>query len=231
MPVDSFAKELGRKFIHFLALIFLALYFFFAAVFDHRLGLLVLVALLVLGFILEYLRLERRARPPLISYLWDNFRRDKELQALGAEIYFLLGIIIALAVFDIRVATAVILMAIFGDITAALVGKKYGKMKPAIFGGKSIEGSLAALPVNFIIGFIFLRTAIDSSVWWLRGIEESGALGSFGSFGEPLWPVIMVTSLAATATELAISKISDNLTVPVISGFAGQVTLLLMKLF
>ena len=135
MPVDSYAKELGRKTIHVLVLILLAVYFFIAARFGSGTGLLVLVAFLILGLILEYLRLEYRLRPPVISYLWDNLRREEEQRVLGADIFFMLGVIVALAVYDIRVATAVILMATFGDLAAALVGKKYGKVRPAVFKG------------------------------------------------------------------------------------------------
>jgi len=231
MPVDSYAKELGRKTIHILVLILLAVYFFVFARFGRELGLLVLVTFLVLGIVLEYLRLEYQLRPPLLSYLWDNLRREEEQKALGADIYFMLGVIVALGVYDIRVATAVILMTTFGDLVAALIGKKYGKLRPAIFNGKSIEGTLSALLVNLIVGFLFLRTTVNSSVWWVRAFDESGSLGSFGSFGEPLWPVIIVTSIVATIVELVSYRINDNLTIPLISGFSGQVTLLIMRFF
>ena len=229
MPVDSYAKELGRKIIHFLVLVLLTAYFFVAARFGHESGLLVLVAFLVLVIALEYLRLEYRLRPPLLSYLWDNLRREEEQKVLGADIFLMLGVIVALAAYDIRVATAVILMATFGDLIAALIGKKYGKVRPAIFKGKSIEGALAALLVNFIIGVLFLRTAVGGSLWWVRVFEESGTLGLSGSFGEPLWPLIVVTSLVATVIELSSSKICDNLTIPLIAGFAGQATLFLTR--
>ena len=100
---------------------------------------------------------------------------------------------------------------------------------PAIFKGKSIEGALAALLVNFIIGVLFLRTAVGGSLWWVRVFEESGTLGLSGGFGEPLWLAIVVTSLAATVIELSSSKICDNLTIPLIAGFAGQATLFLTR--
>ena len=229
MTMDSFKAEAGRKVIHAFIIIFPCVYFFFAILYGHLEGLLALVALLVLGIILEYLRLERKARLPLLSYLWDNFRREKEVDHMGAEIYTLLGVIIALAVFDIRVAVAAIMMTIFGDLAACLVGTRYGRIRPAVFKGKSIEGSAVALVVNLAVGFIFLRTYVGNSIWWWEAMQEPSALGSLAGFGEPLWLVIVVMSLVATVDELMISEINDNLTIPVISGFAGHVTLLLSQ--
>jgi len=229
MAVNSFKDEVGRKVIHVFILFFPCVYFFFAVLSGHLAGLLALVALLVVGIILEYLRLEHNARLPVLSWLWDNFRREKEKDRLGAEIYAQLGVIVALAVFDIRVAVAAIMMTVFGDLTACLVGMKFGRIRPGIFKGKSIEGAAAALLVNLAVGFIFLRTLVHGSVWWWKAMQAPGSLSFPGGLGEPLWAVIAIMAVVAAADELMISKISDNLTIPVISGFAGQVTLLLTQ--
>ena len=115
------------------------------------------------------------------------------------------------------------------NIRGGNFGKAFNKRRfrrPILFRGKSIEGSAAALVVNVAVGFIFLRTTVGSSVWWwyaIQGVDYSGG------FGEPLWPVILIMAVVAAVDELLISKISDNLTIPVISGFAGQVTLLLIR--
>ena len=174
----------------------------------------------------RYLRLERKARPPVLRWLWDNYRREKEQDRPGAEIYSLLGVIIALAVFDLRVAVAAIMMTVFGDLAACLVGMKFGRLRPAVFGGKSIEGSAVALVVNLAVGFVFLRTAVEGSVWWWKAVQEFSLPGAPG---EPLWAVIVVMALVAAVVELMISAISDNLTIPVISGFAGEIALLLTQ--
>jgi len=228
MAVGTFKREAGRKAIHAFIMLFPCIYFFFRGLFGHLEGLLALVALLVLGIVIEYLRLEHRVRLPILSWLWDNFRREKQKDRMGAEIYALLGVIVALGVFDIRVATAAIMMSIFGDSAAALVGVRYGRIQPAIFRGKSIEGSAAALVINLMVAFIFLRSYVDHSSWWLKVIEDPGSWSLSCGFGEPLWPVIIVMSLVATVVELMISEINDNLTVPVISGFSGQAVLLMM---
>ena len=157
MVVDSYGKEVARKVIHVFALVYPAIYLFFAALFSHQAGLLALGGLLVLGIIVECLRLQLGVHLPLIGYLY-NFRRKKELEGVGAEIYFLLGVIVSLALFDRPVALAAILMTVFGDLAAALAGKRWGRLRPQVFGGKkSIEGFAAALAVNLIIGVLVLR--------------------------------------------------------------------------
>jgi len=229
MPLDSFRKEVGRKIIHLFALAYLALYLFFAIFFSHRAGLFVLVALLVIQIFLEYIRLEKKKRLPLLGFLYDKFRREEELDKIGAEVYFILGFIVSLAVFDLQIATAAIFMSVFGDMTAALVGQPYGRIRPAVFSGKSLEGSLAGLLVNLAMGFVFLRSAPEGSEWWLNIFAHPEAADFCAGFGDPLWSVIAVMAVAASLTELVISKIDDNLTVPVISGFAGQITLFITE--
>lgn len=221
--MDDFGREVGRKAVHLFALSYLVIYFLFDALPGWNLGLLALVGMLVGGIVIEYLRLERHARLPIISWLWRNFRRKKELNSPGAEIYFLLGIIVALSAFETRVAVAAILMTVFGDMTAALVGIRWGRIRPAPFRGKSLEGSLAAMTVNLIVGLIFLRDSARGSAWWLDLIRE----GAAGGPGAALWPVILVMAFTAALTELMISEIDDNLTIPVLSGFAGQLTFLI----
>ena len=227
MVVDSYEKEVGRKVIHIFALVYLACYFFFAVLFSHQAGLLALGGLLALLIIVESLRLQLGVYLPLIGYLY-KFRRQKELESVGAEVYFLLGVIVSLAVFERAIAVAAILMTVFGDLAAALVGKRWGRKQ--FFGSeKSIEGFLAALAVNIVIGVLILRTAPDSLIWWRNLVDSSLDSIAAYSFGPVLWPLVAVMSFVAALTELAITKVNDNLAIPVISGFAGQITLMLLR--
>lgn len=229
MVVDSYGKEVARKVIHVFALVYPAIYLFFAALFSHQAGLLALGGLLVLGIIVECLRLQLGVHLPLIGYLY-NFRRKKELEGVGAEIYFLLGVIVSLALFDMPVALAAILMTVFGDLAAALAGKRWGRLRPQVFGGKkSIEGFAAALAVNLIIGVLVLRAGPGVPLWWdsLMGVSLDSL--SACSFGHVLWPLVAVMSFTAALTELTILKVNDNLAIPVISGFAGQMALMLLR--
>jgi dolichol kinase len=116
-------------------------------------------------------------------------------------------------------------MTVFGDMTAALAGKRFGRIRPAVFGGKkSREGAGAALIVNLTIWIVLLRAGAAGHPW--QGIVH-GTISLDSSFGHTLWPVVVAMAVVATTVELTISKIKDNLTIPVISGFAGQLTMLL----
>ena len=129
--VWGFFHEIGRKIIHITILIVLAAYFFIqrnlisagrSAVLAKQLALLFLVALLIIFLILEYFRLELNWKMPFFS----QFIRPKEQNKMYGVIDFLSATIISLAVFDPKIALAALLMTTFGDMVAALVGKRYG---------------------------------------------------------------------------------------------------------
>ena len=138
----DFKRELGRKTIHLLSVFILIIYNLFAQTFSHKIALLILAALLILLIEFEYLRLERGMRIPLVSLLW-RYKRPKELRRLGGEVFFLLGAILCLALFDLRVAVTAILMTTFGDLTAGLVGTRFGKSRVSGLPRKTWEGAAA----------------------------------------------------------------------------------------
>lgn len=131
-----------------------------------------------------------------LPLLVDSILRKRERNNLTSSIYFLLATIIAFSVYDTKVATAALLMATLGDMVAALLGKKLGKKK--IYENKTYVGTFACLTTNFFIGIFFL-----SDNYWV------GAL----------------MALAATTTEMLSSKVDDNLTVPIFTGFLGEILL------
>lgn len=215
----SFKKELIRKSIHLLSIIFLVSYVLVSKEVNHKVGLLFLSFMLVFLFELEYARVELGAKIPFLKKLWE-YRRDKEKDHLGAEIYFLLGSIICLAIFDLRIAAAAMLMVTFGDLAAALVGKKFGKTPLPYIKEKAWEGFLAELAVDFVIGIAVLRQPINGRMWWDT---------SWLPAGEPMWLIIVAMAVSATVVETAVKKLDDNLLVPVIAGFNGEIILLLLR--
>ncbi len=206
-------KEIARKGVHLLSIFFVLIYLLFAALFGHRGGLFALACLLILLIEFEYVRIELKRKIPIISKFWW-VKRPHEREKIGSEVFFLIGAIICFAVFDIRIAIAAILMTTFGDIASALIGRRFGKHWINTLKRKAWEGVIAELAVNLIVGFLLVRT------WFIGGV-----------FGQPIWPVIITMAVVATAVETTISKLDDNLLVPVFSGFAGQVALLILIAF
>jgi dolichol kinase len=215
----SFKKELIRKSIHLFSVIFLVSYVLVSNSVTPKVGLLFLSFMLIILFELEYVRLELGEKIPFVRKLWE-FRRDKEKHHMGGEIYFLLGSIISLAIFDVRIAATGILMVTFGDMSAAVIGSRYGRHFMPFFEKKAWEGFLAELFVNFLIGFLVLRVPIGGRMWW-----ESTVLPS----GDPMWLIIIVMAVTATVVETAVTKLDDNLLVPVIAGFNGEIVYLLLR--
>ncbi|MCX5776974.1 MAG: SEC59/DGK1/VTE5 family protein [Candidatus Firestonebacteria bacterium] len=215
----NFKKELIRKSIHLFSVIFLVVYVLVANFVNHKIALLFLSFLLVILFELEYARVEVGAKIPLLRKLWE-YRRDKEKNHMGAEIYFLLGAIISLAIYDLRIAAAGILMVTFGDMAAAVIGTRFGRTPLPYIKDKAWEGFLAELAVNLLIGFIVLRQPVNGKMWWD---------GSLFPAGEPMWIIIVIMAVTATVVETAVKKLDDNLLVPVIAGFNGEIIYLLIK--
>ena len=114
--------EIGRKIIHITILVVLLIYNIVQSSYGKQLSLLFLVLLLIIFLVLEYFRLELGWKMPFFS----QFIRPKEQNRMYGVIYFLSATIISLAVFDYKIALAALLITTFGDMVAALVGKRYG---------------------------------------------------------------------------------------------------------
>jgi len=221
----NFKKEVIRKLAHLISILILFVYIFFTSVFNHRAALFILALGLAIFIEFEYLRIEWSNKIPFLKKFFsiaNKYRRESEKHKIGGEIYFLIGAIISLAVFDFRIAIAAILMATFGDFSAALFGSKFGKTWLPHLKNKSLEGALAELGVNLLIGFFIVRTFVDGNIWWLSYT---------GYFGEAIWPVIIAMALTATFVETVVQKIDDNLLIPLFAGLNGQIVLVIYTIF
>ena len=184
-------RELGRKLLHLLILVVFAVYYFIKNSYGQQLALLMLVAILIIFLMLEYMRLELGWKMPVFS----AFIRPKEYYRMYGVVYFLLSTIIALAVFDFRIAIAALLMTTFGDMAAAIVGKTYGTT--LAYKNKTWAGCLSGLAVNLVVGFLILGSMYNIYI-------------------------ILGMALAAAIVETLVDEMDDNLLIPIIAGFAGQ---------
>jgi phytol kinase len=191
MASISFANELMRKGIHFTSILIVLVYDFFGKQAIQTL----LITYLVFILSVEHLRLDRGIKLPILHVLL----RQKERSGLGSHVYFTIGALVAVSVFSKNVAFAAILMTTFGDMSAALIGKRFGKIR--IFGnGKSLEGSIAEFVVNLFIAVLLLDNLIVS----------------------------ILMAFVATFVETTFVKIDDNLAIPVFSGAFAEMAILLL---
>lgn len=196
--------EIGRKIIHITILFVLVAYTLiqdslvnagYALSLAKQVALMFLVALLILFLTLEYFRLELGWKMPFFS----KFIRPKEQTRMYGVIYFLSATIISLAVFDYKIALAALLMTTFGDMVAALIGKKYGTT--LICRNKTWAGFLGELLTNLIVGF-FVLVNLPGYIYIVLGM-----------------------TFVATVVETLVDELDDNLLIPIFSGFVGQIIL------
>ena len=189
----NFFHEIGRKIIHLIILIVLILFFAIKNQAGQQAGLLFLVALLIIFLILEYLRLDLQFKLPFFHKLI----RPKEEYRIYGVVFFLSSTIIALAVFDVPIALAALLMTTFGDMSAAIAGKKYGTTM--LFRNKTVIGFVTELITNLLVAVI---------------ISLSFSINIY---------ILIAMAFAATITETMVDELDDNLVVPLVSGFIGQI--------
>ena len=188
----GFLREVGRKLIHLTILFALALYLVIERTYGKQTALLTIVGILVVFLILEYLRLEHG----YVHSFFEKFIRPKEQHSMYGAIFFLTGVIISLAVFDVRIAFAAILMATFGDLAASLIGKKFGQTR--IFRDKTVVGFISEFVVNLVVGFLVLSPTYA-------------------------FYVTITMATVASVVETFVDELDDNFLIPVMSGFVGQI--------
>ncbi|MBI4975153.1 hypothetical protein HZC20_00605, partial [Candidatus Peregrinibacteria bacterium] len=86
-----------------------------------------------------------------------------------------------------------VLLTVFGDLFAAIMGKSFGKT--IIWKKKTFVGTFSGFAANIITGLILLPNHLALTV--------------------PM-------AITASVVELLTHKLEDNLTVPLFSGFVGQ---------
>ena len=190
MAKRSLKKEILRKLFHLLEIPVLIGYSLIRYFWSEKISIIVLTALFLLLLEIEYIRLEVKLKIP--SFM--DILRPHERNNITGSIFFISATIISFAVFDYGIALLALLLTVFGDLTSALIGIKFGKH--VIFKKKTMEGFLAGLGTNLLVGFLLI----------------------------PAYPAIYITmAIVASTVELLTGKLDDNLTVPLFAGFTGQI--------
>ena len=127
--------------------------------------------------------------------IFHIFWRESEKNKLGGQVYFITGAIIAFALFDKNIAITALLMTTFGDMAAAIFGIAFGKHWIKGLKDRAWEGVIAQFVVDLIIAMLILNNLTIS----------------------------IVMALVATFVETVITKIDDNLSIPLFAGAAAQI--------
>ncbi len=185
--VNDLLKEFFRKLIHIAASIVPVF-----AGWDYRLTVFGLSAVLFAYMVCEYLRLIGHP-VPVVSRLiaYASRKRDVGRFVLG-PVTMAFGVLATLVLFPPEAATVGIFALAFGDGVASLVGKTFGRFRPRVLRGKSVEGSVAC----FVAVYVSAALATD----------------------RPL--AALIVAFVATFIEALPIRDYDNLFIPVVSALA-----------
>ncbi len=144
----------------------------------------------VLSFLCMFLKI------PVLSTLLDFFQRKNEKKIFPGRgiIFFFVGVLLVLKLFDRDIALASIMVLTFGDSISHLVGVYVGKIKHPLNCFKCIEGTIVGIFAGFF-GALFFVPLLQAF---------------FGSF------VAMI--IEAVEFKMSESPVDDNLLIPLVAG-------------
>ncbi len=183
---SSTMREYLRKSIHLIFGLFIAALMISL---DREILLILFSIAILVGFVISDLA-ARGVRMFFISPMLDLVDRHESLPGKGA-LFFLLSALVTLILFPVRVAFLSILALALIDGIATIAGRRWGRTR--IVGGKTLEGSLAATVLSFMVFLALLSP----------------------------WKAALL-ALFAAAVEL-ISPVDDNLVIPLTAALFLQV--------
>ena len=139
--------------------------------------------------------------PAFISSITTIVLRKKEEGHFAlAPVTLGIGALLSILIFPPEVATLSIYILAFGDSAGTIVGKFFGRLRPAILLGKSIEGSLACFTVSFIAAYIVINN----------------------------WKIALAAAFAALIIDMIKLGDLDNILMPLAAGFSASIMLFLI---
>ena len=193
--MEDIIFELKRKLVHISSVVYIFIYYFLEKLFSRQTALLTLAFILIVLAFVEFLKMRYHREIPLFRHIY----REEERNSLSGSIYLIIGVIIALALFEFNIAVTAILMMIFGDSASALIGR-HGNHRIKHL-RVTWEGVIAEFLVDLSVGFIFLNNIF----------------------------MILIMALTATIVEATLKPVDDNLGIPVAAGFAGQALMIILR--
>ena len=146
--IGELRTEIVRKTIHFL----IALTPSLASI--NKMATAAILIIGTLGYtVMEYFRLSG-VKIPIISSITSMASRQRDIgNFVMGPVTLGLGALAALLLYPSNAAAIAIYALAFGDGIASLVGRFFGKVRPAFLSGKSVEGSLACFAAVLISAY------------------------------------------------------------------------------
>ncbi len=189
--------HIARKLWHMTMGLTIAL--LYANGFERSLALKILLPVLMLGSLLEVVRLKCPAINARCMKVFGFFIRTHEVNRISGMPYFVASSAFAIAFFPRDVAVLSLLYLALGDPIASFFGVLNKNRSIQILPGKSLHGTSAG----------FVACALATWVY----------LSSVGMQGLDLLRMILLGGFAGSVAELFPLDLDDNLTIPIISGF------------
>lgn len=184
--------ELKRQLMHMLVGIVTVTLLYFDLLSPWALFLLIII-----GFLLSFL-VKRNVKVPLIDWFLHHFERPDQMNNFPGKgtLFFFIGSLLVLKLFDKDIALASIMVLTFGDSVSHLFGAKFGRLQ------------------NFFNG---------QSRKLFEGTLMGGLAGFFGAWLLVSFPLAFVGSFAAMIAEVIKidfneRTLDDNIVVPLVAG-------------
>lgn len=193
----GFRQELIRKATHLGALVIPGAYYFLGIERKTAASIMLVIGLFMLLIDISRMRNWWLWRKVASHFIGSVIRKhEKEGDFTGAT-YILLSSALTIFLFQKPIAIAALSFVIVGDSFAAVIGRRFGRIK---FGGKSLEGSLGCLAGTIIVALLTPGILLEVAV-----------LGAIIATLVEAWPL----------------GVDDNVSVPLMSGLAMHMAVVL----
>ncbi len=157
---------------------------------SKRTPLVILGAATIVLLVIDILRFGTPWGKQLFRVYFGQIAGRKEDEGPNASFFYSVSLLVAVLLFEPRIAMGAIISLAVGDPIAGIVGTLFGRLR---LKGKAVEGAAANLAASFLLINLLVR-----SPW----IAFAGA------------------AAGAAVELLPIPKVDDNLSVPIVSGLA-----------
>ena len=157
---------------------------------SKRIPLLILGGSSVVLFVIDILRFGTPWGGQLFRAYFGQLAGKKEEEGPNASFFYAVSLLVAVLLFEPRIAMGAIISLAVGDPVAGIVGTLFGRLRVK---GKAVEGAVANLAVSFLLIDLLVRSP---------------------------WIALAGAAAGAAVELAHIPKVDDNLSVPIVSGLA-----------